>query len=112
MVATVNSPSFGPLMSHPLRRPAPYVLALALAGCAAPPDIGISQSETARRADYPVILPLSDLLAQRPDVASAQEIAAPLAQRASALRNRATGLRAPIVDAATRSRMQDALNRR
>lgn len=90
----------------------PAVVALALTGCAAPPNVGRPMSDAVKRADYPRILPLDAVLAQRPDVAPAEEIAAPLASRASALRARAARLRGPIVDQSTRSRMRDALARR
>ncbi|KPN62201.1 hypothetical protein AKJ29_08030 [Aliiroseovarius crassostreae] len=91
--------------------PAVILTVAALIGCSAPSGIDIPMSPAAQHADYPRIQSLDLLLAQRTDVRTATDFAAPLASRASALRARAARLRGPIVDQATRARMMGALRR-
>lgn len=96
-----------------MHRPLPALcLALALfTACSPAPQIGQPLSNTARAADYPAILPLDGLLAQQNAAPDIPTLTAPLSGRAAALRARAASLRATIVDAETRTRMQDALAR-
>lgn len=101
----------GDKMTPTFRSFIPSLLAVLILGCSGPPDIGSHMSDAAQRTDYPSILPLDALLASRPDTSAAVAFAAPLANRASALRARAAGLRGPIIDASTKSRMNDALAR-
>lgn len=89
------------------------VLALTASACADYPQLEAAVSPQARAADYPAILPLGALLARQSAATTAIDLAGPLPARAAALRRRARALSAaPVVDAATRARMQAALARR
>ncbi len=79
--------------------------------CAEDPLVRRQISDDARRAEYPRILPLQELLASRPAPVDVALLTGSLTSRAAALRARASRLRAPIVDSATRARMQAALAR-
>jgi len=83
---------------------------IALAGCADFPALDASVSDRARQADYPKILPLEAFFRQtaRP---SASFLTGPLPTRARNLRARAQALRGPVIDPASRARMQAALAR-
>lgn len=85
---------------------------LGAVACAEDPLVRGQMSDAARRADYPHILPLDELLANRTAPVDVAILTGSLSNRAAALRARASRLRAPIVDSATRTRMQAALARR
>lgn len=84
---------------------------LGAAACSEDPLVRAQISDAARRADYPKILPLNALLATRPDPVDVVALTGNLSSRAATLRARAARLRGPIVDTATRARMQAALER-
>lgn len=79
--------------------------ALALAGCLPGPDLPPARSIDG--AEAPGLLPIRDVLRQTADGPNtALLLSAPPEARASALRARAAGLRAPVVGAAERGQMQ------
>lgn len=88
-------------------------LVLVVAGCADFPELDDVVSERARRADYPLLQPVDDLIAtalapsERDALAAAQDLAA----RAARLRARAATLRRPLISAADRRRMAAAVAR-
>ncbi len=83
-----------------------------LAACAEFPELDRAISPAARRAGYPVLVPVEPILfaafdGQRGTPAET----AWLARRAAGLRARADGLRGPVIDAASRARMAAAVRR-
>ena len=88
------------------------LLVLMLGGCADAPSLDGRISPAAAAAPYPVLQPLGPLLAQA--AVPGQITAASIAQMdggTAQLRARAAALRGPVVDAATRARMQSAIAR-
>lgn len=82
-----------------------------VAGCTDFPNLDGAISARARNADYPLLLPLDALVASVPPVQSGLGVGA-LPARLGNLRARAAALRArPVIDGATRRRMQAALRR-
>ena len=83
-----------------------------LAGCADAPSLDGRISAAAASAPYPVLQPLAPLLerAAQPGRITPQT-PRQLEGGAAALRARAAALRGPVVDAATRARMQAAVAR-
>lgn len=87
------------------------IVLIAIAGlgaCADFPTIDGTLDDAAKAADFPKLLPLDPLLAQvdtfGAQITPASE--ATFSNRLATLRNRAANLRGPVVDAATRARMQ------
>lgn len=80
------------------------VLGLGVSACADFPEVDAALASGSASRDYPALLPFEDLLAAPEARVSATDEAALLA-RAEALRNRADGLRGPVIDRATRDRM-------
>ncbi|MBU2357509.1 MAG: hypothetical protein KKB02_01030 [Alphaproteobacteria bacterium] len=95
----------------PARPPLALVL-IALCGCATPPALDDRISAAAAAAPYPTLQPLAPLLTQaaQPPRITAQTTSATQGD-AAGLRARAAALRGPVVDAATRTRMQQGLAR-
>ena len=90
----------------------PLLLCLALAGCAEAPSLDGRISAAAAAAPYPVLQPLAPLLAQAAQPGRiTPQTPRQLEGGAAALRARAAALRGPVVDAATRARMQAAAAR-
>lgn len=89
-------------------RPAGFLAALALAGCASFPELDAAITPEARTAPYPVIAPLADITAQTAPPRGAAESADDIAARAARLRERAATLDGPVVDAATREALRTA----
>lgn len=95
-------------------RPA-LILALTaalLAGCTGFPRLDGTISAHARRADYPRLAPIDQLIAGADDQQITDVTIGGLQARIAGLRARAARLRGPVVDPATRARMQAALDRR
>ena len=87
--------------------PAPILAALAvslIAGCKPFPTFEVS--EGARAAAYPDLVPVEEITGQVPAEAIAPETSSDLAGRAAGLRARAARLKAGVIDAKTRKRMQ------
>lgn len=79
-------------------------LILVLTACARPPALDGTATDADRRAPYPRLLPLSEVLAGVPETEAAA--AAPdLGARIAALNARADALRGPVVPNGTRTRM-------
>jgi hypothetical protein len=91
-----------------MRLPVLLVVSLALAGCAQFPRLGGEVSASAQAAAWPRIAPLGPLLALGAEADLTPALAGDLASRAAALRARAARLQRPVIDAATRARMQAA----
>lgn len=85
--------------------------ALLVAGCAEFPDLDASISPEARRADYPELVPVGDILNRRGAARTTGEEADVLNARAAALRARARLLRGAAIDDATRERLSPTLTR-
>ena len=89
-----------------------FPLLIALAGCATPPALDGRISAAAAAAPYPTLQPLAPLLAR----ASAPPRITPQTTgrtqgAAAGLRDRAAALRGPVVDGATRTRMNQGVAR-
>ena len=83
-------------------------LGLGLAACADFPEVDAALGQGPQDARYPDLLPFEALLAtDDPRLTDTDDAA--LRARADALRNRADGLRGPVIDAGTRDRMQDGV---
>ncbi|MEO0938536.1 MAG: hypothetical protein AAFY38_10320 [Pseudomonadota bacterium] len=81
------------------------LLPLCLAACTQFPELDGATSARAEAADYPALVPLEPLLANRRS-AAAPPPAADAESRVTALRARAARLRSrPVIDSATRRRM-------
>lgn len=79
-----------------------------LGACTDFPEIDVTIDAAARSADFPTLLPLDPLLAKS-NIATTQITPASVAAfdaRIANLRSRASRLRGPVIDAATRTRMR------
>lgn len=88
-----------------------FFIALAtLAGCAEFPDFDDRITGSAQNADYPTLQPLDPLIASATALETSGQITtasvASFDNRVAALRTKANGLRGPIIDATTRTRMR------
>lgn len=88
------------------------ILVACLAGCAATPELNGRVRQSDPGAAYPDLVPLAPLLA-RADGLAASPQTSPAAittmnNRVAGLKSRAARLRGPVVDGATRARMQAA----
>lgn len=95
-------------------RPAlPCLLVLALlAACARFPELEGAAARGVASAPYPRLVPLDALLAEAAAPGRGEEASRGLQARAAALRARAAALRArPVLDRATRARLQAAVAR-
>ncbi len=86
-------------------------LAALLAGCADFPQLDAEISPEARRAGYPDLVPVSDVLDRRKLARTTGREAGVLSARAANLRARAAMLRGIAVDEATRLRLAPRLLR-
>lgn len=94
----------------PLHRLAPLCLIL-LAACAHAPSLDGRISPAAAAAAYPVLQPLAPLLALAAQPGQiTPDTQAGIDRGAAALRARAARLRGPVIDAATRTRMQRGID--
>lgn len=83
------------------------VLFFALAGCAEFPALDARVGPEALEAPFPTLLPMEQLLdASAPPISI---VSGPGSNRIAALRARAARLRGPVVDQATRLRMQQGV---
>lgn len=87
------------------------ITATALAGCSNFPELDAAVTPAARTADFPSLVPISPLIAGAQQVQITEETVATLQGRVSGLKARAARLRGPIIDGATRARMQAAMAR-
>lgn len=76
-----------------------------LAGCDDPYPLSADLTEADRRAPYPVLLPVEQVRAQVPPPRTTERTQPELEARAARLRARAAGLRGPVIDAETQSRL-------
>lgn len=81
------------------------IIGVLLSGCAQFPQVDAAlESAEQTRAD-PLFLPFETFVSpDKPEALTPEDAA--LAARATDLRNRAAGLRAPVIDPATRARMK------
>lgn len=88
------------------------ILCLMLAGCADAPSLDGCISAAAAAAPYPTLEPLAPLLARAALPGRITPVSTiQMDGSAAALRARAAALRGPVVDAATRARMQRGIAR-
>jgi len=84
----------------------PLVLLMALAACTQFPELDGTFDPDAAGTTPPALVPLEPILARASSANTAAEISiATFDGRISNLHNRATALRGPVIDLATRSRM-------
>lgn len=95
-----------PHTAHPLLI---LALCLALAACAAVPDLG---PQPASSGAAPQILPLDGLLAEAQGSQITVAMGPALAARAARLRARAAVMRAPVADSVMRARLAALIARR
>jgi hypothetical protein len=91
-----------------MRLPVLLFCGLALAACADVPRLGTAPGARALAAPWPRIAPLGPLLAAGAEARLTPALTGDLTARAAALRARAARLRGPVIEAATRARMQAA----
>lgn len=84
------------------------ILGLGVAACADFPEVDAALASGTASRDYPALLPFEELLAA-PEARVTETDEAALLARAAGLRNRADGLRGPVIDQATRDRMADGV---
>lgn len=93
-------------------RPVIAALAIAaLAGCSDAPPLSDDISEAQRDAAYPALIPADRITGRVPPPSAAARDAAPTQARAARLRARAARLTTPVIDDATRDRMQTGVVR-
>ncbi len=88
----------------------PLIVISALSGCAAFPLLDTRIDPAAAAAPYPALIPLGPLLTQAGTGGVAPLASAGLSGRLSALAARAAALRGPVIDSATRARMQEGVD--
>lgn len=91
--------------------PALAIFAALLAGCSDFPELDNAVSPTARKAGYPDLLPIDQLIVGAQEVQITEETVSTLRSRIARLNARAARLRGPVIDAATRARMRTAIAR-
>ncbi|MCF6317228.1 MAG: hypothetical protein L3J30_13320 [Marinosulfonomonas sp.] len=91
--------------------PALVLSAALLAGCSNFPELDDAVSPTARKAGYPALLPIDQLIAGAQEVQITEETVLTLQSRIARLKAHAARLRGPVVDTATRARMRAAIAR-
>ena len=84
------------------------ILGVALTACAEFPEVDAALASDRASAEYPDLLPFEQLLdAREPRLTDSDDEA--LRARAAGLRNRADGLRGPVIEPQTRDRMNDGV---
>lgn len=84
------------------------ILGMALTACAEFPEVDAALASDGPPLDYPELLPFEQLLtASEPRLTETDDDA--LRARAAGLRNRADGLRGPVIEPQTRDRMNDGV---
>lgn len=93
-----------------MRIPALFIVSLCLVGCVQFPEIDDATSETARTAPYPKLIPLDPIadILNGPGTAPV-ETEETLEARVAGLRSRADRLRAPVLSANDRARLEEKL---
>jgi len=87
------------------------IAAILLAGCSDFPELDAAITPAARKADYPTLVPIDQLLASAQVVQITDETATNLQGRISRLKSRAARLRGPVIDSTTRARLRAAIAR-
>ena len=82
---------------------------LALSACVTFPEVEARVNDAALNAPYPDLVPIGPILAQGGQTTRDATISA---NRLAALRARASQLRGPVIDRATRLRMTQGVNQR
>jgi len=89
-----------------------FTLTVALfAGCSDFPKLDGVISPAARKADYPKLLPIDQIIAGAQDGQITEESISTLNNRIGSLRARAARLRRPVINAPTHTRLQAAIDR-
>jgi len=87
------------------------ISATLLAGCSDFPQLDSAISPAARNAEYPSLVPISQIISGAADVQITEQTVSTLKGRISRLNARAARLRRPVIDNATRARLRAAMNR-
>jgi outer membrane murein-binding lipoprotein Lpp len=82
-----------------------------LAGCSNFPELDDAISPAARKAGYPTLVPISQIIAGAADVQISPQTVSSLKTRAASLKSRASRLRNPVIDRQTRARLRAAIKR-
>ncbi len=87
---------------------AAIILGFLVTACAEFPEVDAALAAGDPSAEYPELLPFEQLVSEREaQLTEADDDA--LLTRAADLRNRANGLRGPVIDTGTRDRMDDGV---
>lgn len=86
-----------------------FAFLLSVAACTDFPDLDDTVSAGARAADFPTLAPIDSLLGNQPPPRLTETDVEALSSRIARLRARAAELRRPVIDRATRARLQRAL---
>ena len=84
------------------------ILGVMVSACAEFPEVDAALAAGDPAVDYPALLPFEELIPQQ-DVRLDDGDADALLARATDLRNRADGLRGPVIEPDTRDRMDDGV---
>lgn len=84
------------------------ILGFLVTACAEFPEVDAALAASDPAADYPTLLPFEELVPDQDTVLTETDGDILLA-RAADLRNRADGLRGPVIDPGTRDRMDDGV---
>lgn len=87
------------------------LIATLLAGCSDFPELDAAITPAARKAGYPSLVPLDQLISGAQDIQITDETVATLQTRIARLNARAARLQRPVIDSATRARMRAAIAR-
>ncbi|MGJ8602783.1 MAG: hypothetical protein ACSHXH_01565 [Marivita sp.] len=84
------------------------IFGLALTACTEFPEVDAALAQAGPVAEYPALVPFEQLISA-PDPRLTEGDDAALRARAAGLRNRANGLRGPVIDPQIRDRMNDGV---
>lgn len=87
------------------------ITATLMGGCSDFPELDAAISPAARKAGYPGLMPIDQLLAEAQQVQISPQTVSNLQSRISRLKARAARLRGPVVDGTSRARMRAAIAR-
>lgn len=84
------------------------MLGFVVTACAEFPEVDAALAAGAPQSEYPALLPFEQLLAQEDPRLDTGDVDT-LRSRATELRNRADGLRGPVIDGEAQDRMNDGV---
>lgn len=82
---------------------------IGVSGCVDVPELGDRVPDSLKDADYPKLIPLEQALGQSvPPAEASSDVSDSLTARAAGLQRRAGLLRGPVLDAPSRTRLEEA----